>query len=348
MGQGGVGASLRLVEPRQVGQGPVCVVGTACDRLAWGCSPLGPAAVEDSYAVPVPEPTPDARSEALVSQLAALTELPGVRDKAESVRAAATQLRFHEALRRRIPEASAESRVRGARASAALDGADYPVDLVRELTTGVRPWPDELSPDLATLKGAIAATAESERVVSIVRTAPLQALARLHVAAASPIVGADRPEILGRPRIGQEDSQEFVDVGPAPDAAEVGHRLAQLADLVVTGSRATNRVPAAVLAAVVHGEIIAIRPFVHGNGIVARAMERALIQALGLDPTGVSVPEAGHLAGGAVTYTGSSAAYGKGTSAGVGLWLGRAVDALLAGVAEGERICDAVRVGRLT
>ena len=291
--------------------------------------------------------------DAIVDQLATLADLPGIRDKADAVREACTKLRFHEALRRRIPEAAAESRVRGARASAVLDGVDYPLDLVRELTTGARPWPDDLSPDLATLKGAIAATAESERVASIVRTAPLQALARLHVAAASPFVRGrdanltDDTGTLGRPRVAGEDTTEFVDLGPAPDAAEVSQRLAQLADLIVAASTATNRVPAVVISSIVHGEVIAIRPFAHGNGLVARALERALIQALGLDPTGVAVPEAGHVANGAVTYTGSSAAYGKGTAAGVGRWLGQAADAVLKGVAEGERICDAVRVGRL-
>ena len=51
-----------------------------------------------------------------------------------------------QALRRRIPEASAESRVRGARASAFLDGAELPVDLVRDLVRGARPWPEHLDP----------------------------------------------------------------------------------------------------------------------------------------------------------------------------------------------------------
>ena len=109
---------------------------------------------------------------ALLDQLAALTDLPDVRDRADAAREACTRLRFHEALRRRIPEASAESRVRGAQASAALDGAEFPVDVVRELMSGARDWPDDLDPGLRTLKGAVAATAESERVVSLVRTAP--------------------------------------------------------------------------------------------------------------------------------------------------------------------------------
>ena len=95
-------------------------------------------------------PDPTASQRALLDRLAALTELPDVRGRADAAREACTRLRFHEALRRRIPEAAAESRVRGAQASAALDGADVPVGLVRELMSGVRPWPARLDPALAT------------------------------------------------------------------------------------------------------------------------------------------------------------------------------------------------------
>ena len=131
----------------------------------------------------------------------------------------------------------------------------------------------------------------------------------------------DNTDTLGRPRVAGEDTSEFVDLGPAPDAAEVSQRLTQLADLIVAASQATNRVPAVVISSIVHGEVIAIRPFAHGNGLVARAMERALVQALGLDPTGVAVPEAGHVANGAAGLPRALTAYGKGTAAGVGLWL---------------------------
>ena len=284
-------------------------------------------------------------SSPLIDQLAALTDLPGVRAGSDSVREACTRLRFHEALRRRIPEASAESRVRGARASAALDGAELPVDVVRELTIGAREWPQDPDPGLRTLKGAVSATAESERVATLVRTAPLQALARLHVAAASSVVDGDA---LGRPRRDEEECTELVEIGPAPAAAQVSARLAQLSEIITAAVSAADRVPALVVAAVVHAEIATIRPFVHGNGLVARAMERALYQALGLDPTGVAVPEAGHGANGGPAYLGALAAYAQGTATGVGLWLTQSVDAGLAGVEEGVRICDAVRAGRLS
>ncbi len=94
--------------------------------------------------------------------------------------------------------------------------------------------------------------------------------------------------------------------------------------------------PAVVVAALVHAEVAAIRPFVHGNGLVARAMERAVVQAYGLDPTGVAVPEAGHVAHGGPAYVGSLAAYAGGGTRGVGLWLVQAGEALTTAAGEGE------------
>ena len=281
---------------------------------------------------------------AIVQQVAALVDLPGVRERAEAAREACTRLRFHEALRRRIPEAAAESRVRGAQASAALDGANLPVAAVREHLSGMREWPSDADPALRVARGAVGATAESERVVSLVRTAPLQALARLHVAAASPLVAGDR---LGRPRTADELCDEFVDLGPAPPPSVVSVRLANLSDLVLALGSAPTHLPAVVVSSLVHAEIVSIRPFANGNGLVARAMERALVQALGLDPTGVAVPESGHLAGGGPAYLGALTAYAQGSAAGVGLWLRQAADAVVAGAGEGVRICDAVRAGRL-
>lgn len=280
----------------------------------------------------------------IAQQVATLVDLPGVRDRAEAAREACTRLRFHEALRRRIPEASAESRVRGAQASAALDGANLPLTAVREHMSGARLWPSDPDPGMRVVRGAVGATAESERVVALVRTAPLQVLARLHVAAASSLVASDR---LGRPRRADEGCDEFVDLGPAPSPSVVSLRLASLSDLIMALSSGPGRPPAVVIAALVHAELACIRPFANGNGLVARAMERALVQALGLDPTGVAVPEAGHVIGGGPAYLGALTAYSEGSAAGVGLWLRQAADAVVAGVGEGVRICDAVRAGRL-
>ena len=72
-------------------------------------------------------------SSPLVTALTQLADLPDVAAASERAREVCTNLRWHEALRRRIPEASAESRVRGAWASAELDGARSTATIVRDL-----------------------------------------------------------------------------------------------------------------------------------------------------------------------------------------------------------------------
>ena len=269
-----------------------------------------------------------------------LLDLDGVREAVDAARDACTQLRWHEALRRRIPEASAESRVRGAWASAFLDGAELPVDLVRDLVRGARPWPEHLDPVEEVLRGAIQATAETEHVRGLLVRSPAQALARLHVAAASGMLPAEQ---VGRPRRDGESSREFVDLGMPPAPADIPARLAGVGELIGLA----GEVPVVVAAALVHAELAVVRPFVRGNGLVARAAERALIAAAGLDPTGVAVPEAGWLAGGGTAYLGALTAYASGTPQGVGLWLRQAAEAMTRAASEGVRVADAVRIGRL-
>jgi hypothetical protein len=281
----------------------------------------------------------------IAGSLLSLSALPGVPEATEAARLACTQLRWHEALRRRIPAAAAESRVRGACASAALDGAEMDVAVVRDLMRGATAWPSAPDPVEAVLQGAVQATAESEHIIQMVATAPAQALARLHAAAAGHLL--PEPQV-GRPRQGGETCLEFSDLGPAPDGSIVRQRLSGIFELLLMKDS-----PAVVLAALVHAEIATVRPFVRGNGLVARAMERAILQARGLDPTGVAVIEQGHRTGGApggggAAYLGALAAYGTGTSRGVALWITHCAEAVVAGAQEGGRIADAVRVGRLT
>jgi hypothetical protein len=276
----------------------------------------------------------------VIASLRALADLPGVPERIAAAREACEQLRWHEALRRRIPEAAAESRVRGAQASAALDGATVPLDLVRDVMRGAARWPHEPDPVELVARGAVMATAESEHVRGLVASAPLQALARLHVAAAADLLPAEQ---LGRPRVGGESSSELLDLGAAPSSDALRERLELLVAVMTAGAA----VPALVVAAVAHAEIATTRPFVRGNGVVARAVERALVQATGLDPTGGGVTEAGHATQGGPAYLGALAAYGTGTPEGLGLWIGHCADALVAGAAQGLLVCDAVRAGRL-
>lgn len=277
----------------------------------------------------------------IAASVHALASLPGVAEKVDAAREACTQLRWHNALRRRIPEAAAESRVRGARASGELDGARLSVEIVRDLMRGAVTWHDDPDPVEQVMRGVIAATAETERLGPIVLNAPMQALARLHTAAAAGLVPDSE---LGRPRLDGEDCREFVEIGDAPPADEARDRLKRVVE--VLANAATLPVP--VVAALAHAEIVTARPFTRANGVVARAVERAVIQAGGLDPTGVAVPEVGHGTGGGPAYLGGLTAYTRGDAAGVGLWLTHCCDAIVAGAAEGEQIADAVLAGRLT
>jgi len=220
------------------------------------------------------------------------------------------------------------------------------LDLVRDLMRGASPWPQHPDPLEATLQGAVNATAETEHIHSTITTAPSQALARLHAAAAGHLLPESQ---VGRPRQAGEISKEFSDLGPSPDESVVRQRLSGVVELLLCAKDA----PAVVVAALVHAEIATVRPFVRGNGLVARAMERAIIQAGGLDPTGVAVVELGHGAGGTggagggAAYLGALAAYGTGSPRGVALWITHCAEAIVAGAGEGVRIADAVLIGRL-
>jgi len=275
--------------------------------------------------------------------LVSLSALPGVAEATDAARRACTQLRWHAGLRRRIPAAAAaaESRVRGARASAALDGAEMDLGQVRDLMCGARAWPPGSDPLEAMVHAAVRATAETEHIRAMVVTAPSQALARVHAAAAGHLL--PEPQV-GRPRQAGEVSREFSDLGPSPDEVVVRQRLAGIVELLLCAKDS----PAVVVAALVHAEIATLRPFVRGNGLVARAMERAIVQASGLDPTGVAVVELGHGVGGGAAYLGALAAYGTGSPRGVALWITHCAEAIVAGADEGGRIADAVLLGRLT
>src|SRR5450755_4169177 len=203
-----------------------------------------------------------------------LAALPGVPEAVAAAREACTGLRWHQALRRRTAEAAAESGIRAARASAALAGARFPLDLVRDVARGAAAFPDDAAG--RTALGAIRALSEVQRLGPRWHQAPAQALARLHVAAAAGLLPDDA---LGRPRRPGEQAGDGADLldpsgrlVPAPDGEMVMTRLAGLTELMTVPPSA----PALVVAALVHAEVATFRPFVTGNGVVARALCRAV------------------------------------------------------------------------
>lgn len=269
----------------------------------------------------------------------ALLDLDGVRAGVDAVRDDAARLRFHEGLRRRIPEAAAESRVRGAGASSRLDGARLPDDVIREYVVGARAWPDPLDPTEQVARGAVNAVVEAEHLGPRCATSPRQVLARLHTVAAAYRLPADE---LGRPRA--HGCAELVEVGVAPAADLARARL----DRVVGLLGRMGALPGPLVAALAHAEIATARPFAAGNGIVARALERMVLTAGGTDPTAVCVPEVGYERAGHTAYLGALAAYASGSPQGIALWLTHALDAQRVGVSAGVAVADAVRRGRLS
>ncbi len=143
--------------------------------------------------------------------------------------------------------------------------------------------------------------------------APLQALAKLHVLAAGDLV--DDAE-LGRPR-------------------ESSARLDLLAQLVTGGTNA----PAPVVAAIVHGELLALGLFAPVDGVIARAASRLVSVASGLDPHNLGVPEVLWMRR-AQAYRDGARGFAGGTVQGVGGWILFCCAAFEAGAQEATAIAD--------
>jgi len=225
--------------------------------------------------------------------LSSLAGREGVASAVASARDAVDALLRDRGLRRVDAADTVESLLRGAAASAVLEGSASSID---DLRAGVA---DRVA------QGAVRVSAELLGLLPTWRHSPVQALARLHALAAD----ADEPT-RGRP------------VSTAGAA-----RLRDLAHLVQQPTSA----PAMVLAAVVHAEVITAQAFPSRNGVVARAAERLVLVASGVDPASVTVPEAGH-ARSPQAYVQALAGYGSGGSAGVVAWVLHAADAYAYGV----------------
>ena len=226
--------------------------------------------------------------------LAWLVSLEGVASAFAATRDGIDVMLRDRGLRRTTPDTTAESLLRGAHASAVLEGSSSTLVDVRE-TGG-----DAIAQD------AVRLSTELLSLVPVLRQSPLQAFARLHaLAAAGRLPDAE----LGRPR--------------GPKEVE---RLRGLGDVLAT-DRST---PALVVAAIVHADLATVAPFGSHNGIVARAAERLVLVARGVDPTSLVVPEAGHLAL-REQYESNLRGYASGQRSGIHSWLLYAAEAFSAG-----------------
>lgn len=225
--------------------------------------------------------------------LAWLIELEGVPSAYSAARDGIDALLRDRGLRRTTPEQTAESLLVGAHASAVLEGS---ASSLAEVRAGEA---DE------TAQASVRVSTGLLGLVPVIGTSPLQAFARLHALAGK---GSVEDDALGRP--------------VSPEAAD---RVGALASTLLGTS-----VPALLVAAVVHAELVTVAPFPSHNGIVARAAERLVMVARGVDPASVVVPEAGHLAL-RREYESNLRGYRDGGRAGLHSWLLYAAEAVSAG-----------------
>ncbi len=228
-----------------------------------------------------------------VDPLSWLVSLEGVPSAFAGARDGIDVVLRDRGLRRTSPETTAESLLRGAHASAVLEGSTSTLAEVREGAG------DEIAAD------AVRVSAELLSLTPVLRSTPLQALARLHVLAAGTALPDER---LGRPR----------------DAASAT-KLRGVAELVTVRTEA----PALAVAALVHAELVTAAPFGSHNGIVARAAERLVLAAKGVDEKSLVVPEAAHLAL-RPEYESNLRGYATGGRPGVHAWLLYAAEAYAA------------------
>jgi hypothetical protein len=239
-----------------------------------------------------------------VDPLAPLLDLAGVAPALDAARDRVDVALRHRALRRHGGRVAAEASLRAAVASAALEGHRYDLEDVRAGTVT-----DPV------LQGALRVAEGLGGLVDLWPRAPRQVLARLHVLAARSVVPAD-------------------ELGRLTSAAD---RIDALATLIA-GNDAT---PPVLLAAIVHAELLTLRPFAGPAGVVARGAARLTLIGRGLDPRGLVAVEVGHLSR-EPEYVGASGAYGTGTVDGVRSWLRHYAAAVEAGADEIVSIGDEV------
>ena len=188
-------------------------------------------------------------------------------------------------LRRTTPEQTAESLLRGAHASAVLEGSASSLEEVRDGSG------DEIA------QAAVRVSTELLSLVPVLGRSPLQAFARLHA-----LTGGLSRRASRSPR-------------RRPSGCSRSRRPC-----------CRPRAPALLVAALVHADLATAAPFADHNGIVARAAERLVLVARGVDPASLVVPEAGHLALRA-EYESNLRGYRDGGTAGLHSWLLYAAEA---------------------
>lgn len=311
---------------------------------------------------------------ALIDACLALAREERVAAASEALYEASAQLRWQEALRKRWREARAEASVRGAVSGAAIEGAVVSAQALREqIAAGPKGAGVHASSKDPAWDAATGLWRAHSRLVGYMpdlvgRTRPVvpataQLMATLHRDVAGPLAvgGLISEAVVGCPRESEQALEnqslegggmleggktaftggQLLEGGPGPNLGgqELRERLAQIVTLIDTPN-----LPALVRVALVHAEMLTVRPFALANGVLGRLLVRHLSVRDGLDPTGVSVSDyyAGRVPG---AYAEAAQAYASASLEGVVAWIIWQAEALLEGMRQGSELSRAVQAG---
>lgn len=311
---------------------------------------------------------------ALIDACLALAREERVAAASEALYEASAQLRWQEALRKRWREARAEASVRGAVSGAAIEGAVVSAQALREqIAAGPKGAGVHASSKDPAWDAATGLWRAHSRLVGYMpdlvgRTRPVvpataQLMASLHRDVAGPlaVAGLISEAVVGCPRESGQALEnqslegggmleggktaftggQLLEGGPGPNLGgqELRERLAQIVTLIDTPN-----LPALVRVALVHAEMLTVRPFALANGALGRLLVRHLSVRDGLDPTGVSVSDyyAGRVPG---AYAEAAQAYASASLEGVVAWIIWQAEALLEGMRQGSELSRAVQAG---
>lgn len=298
---------------------------------------------------------------ALIDACLALAREERVAAASEALYEASAQLRWQEALRKRWREARAEASVRGAVSGAAIEGAVVSAQALREqIAAGPKGAGAHASSKDPAWDAATGLWRAHSRLVGYMpdlvgRTRPVvpataQLMATLHRDVAGPlaVAGLISEAVVGCPRESGQGLENqslegggLLEGGPGPNLGgqELRERLAQIVALIDTPN-----LPALVRVALVHAEMLTVRPFALANGALGRLLVRHLSVRDGLDPTGVSVSDyyAGRVP---AAYAEAAQAYASASLEGVVAWIIWQAEALLEGMRQGSELSRAVQAG---
>lgn len=311
---------------------------------------------------------------ALIDACLALAREERVAAASEALYEASAQLRWQEALRKRWREARAEASVRGAVSGAAIEGAVVSAQALREqIAAGPKGAGVHASSKDPAWDAATGLWRAHSRLVGYMpdlvgRTRPVvpataQLMATLHRDVAGPLAvgGLISEAVVGCPRESGQGLEnqalegggmleggkaaftggQLLEGGPGPNLGgqELRERLAQIVALIDTPN-----LPALVRVALVHAEMLTVRPFALANGALGRLLVRHLSVRDGLDPTGVSVSDyyAGRVP---AAYAEAAQAYASASLEGVVAWIIWQAEALLEGMRQGSELSRAVQAG---